>query len=80
VAIIKYREFTIRTGADCDAKNPKRNPVQLLDRNGYHVKYFIDVACAQHAANAWWTWQARVNAATPSLTVMIEPSTQEQSK
>lgn len=60
MAIIKHREFTIRTEDHCDAKNRKRNPVQLLDRGGYHYKYYPTIGCAEHAIGAWWYWNTRL--------------------
>lgn len=60
MAIIKHREFTIRTDEHCDAKNRKRHPVQLLDRGGYHYKYYPTIGCAVHAIGAWWHWNIRL--------------------
>ena len=60
MAIIKYREFTIRTEEHCDAKNTKRHPVQLLDRKGYHYRYYHALDAAERAVNNWWVWQERL--------------------
>lgn len=63
MAIIEHREFTIRTEEHCDAKNTKRHPVQVLDRNGYHYRYCVSIDSAKHHINAWWTWEARTQQA-----------------
>ncbi len=60
MAITQYREFTIRTEEHCDAKNTKRNPVQILDRNGYHYRYCASIWIAQKHVDAWWIWDDRV--------------------
>lgn len=69
MAILKYREFTVLTEADCGAINRRKNPVQVRDRAGFHYGFYPTVDCAETAVNNWW----QQNTAPAETALLLSP-------
>lgn len=73
MAILKYREFTILTEADCGAINRRKNPVQVRGRAGFNYGFYPTVTCAETAIDDWWTRNAGLLPVPAAAMLLLSP-------